>query len=94
MLTGMLNCGISLFVKRSQKSKLILHRINDIRFNTKLNQMATAGDDKTLKIFDIKDPADLTDPPVTLTDNEGIIFVIEFSPGQQDNNCRNFRRQR
>ncbi len=42
--------------------------------------MATAGDDKILKIYNIKDPADLTDPPVTLTDNEGFIFVIEFSP--------------
>ena len=42
--------------------------------------MATAGDDKVLKIFNIKDPGDLSEPPVTLTDNEGIIFVIEFSP--------------
>lgn len=55
-------------------------QINDIRFNTKLNQMATAGNDKTLKIFDVKDPYDLTEPPVTLTDNDGFIFVIEFSP--------------
>ena len=53
--------------------------INDIRFNTKLNQMATAGGDKMLKIYNVKDPSDLSDPPVTLTDSEGFIFVIEFS---------------
>ena len=41
------------------------------RFNTKLNQMATAGDDKAIKIFNIRDPRDLSDPPVTLTDNDG-----------------------
>ena len=54
--------------------------INDIKFNARLKQMATAGDDKVLKIYNVSDPADLSDPPVTLTDNEGIIFVIEFSP--------------
>ncbi len=54
--------------------------INDIRFNAKLNQMATAGNDKNLKIFDVRDPADLSEPPVTLTDNDGFIFVVEFSP--------------
>lgn len=67
---------------RKKVSEIKAHnaRINDIRFNPKLNQMATAGDDKVLRIFNIKDPYDLTEPPVTLTDNEGIIFVIEFSP--------------
>jgi len=67
---------------RKKVSEVKAHNapINDIRFNTKLNQMATAGDDKILKIYNIKDPSDLTDPPVTLTDNEGFIFVIEFSP--------------
>jgi hypothetical protein len=54
--------------------------VNDIRFNSKLSQMATVGDDKVLRIYNIKDPYDLTEPPVTLTDNEGIVFVIEFSP--------------
>jgi hypothetical protein len=42
--------------------------------------MATAGGDKAIKIFNVKDPYDLTEPPVTLTDNDGIILVIEFSP--------------
>jgi WD40 repeat protein len=42
--------------------------------------MATAGADKAIKIFDIKDPGDLTEPPVTFTDNDEIIVVIEFSP--------------
>ena len=49
-------------------------RVNDIRFNAKLNQVATAGDDKNLRIYNIKDPYDLSEPPVTLTDNEGIIL--------------------
>jgi WD40 repeat protein len=53
--------------------------INDIRFNTKLNQMATAGGDKIIKIYNTRDLSDLTDPPVTLSDSEGFIFVIEFS---------------
>ncbi len=54
-------------------------QVNDIRFNTKLNQMATAGDDKAIKLFNIRDPRDLSDPPVSLTDNTGIILVIEYS---------------
>jgi WD40 repeat protein/energy-coupling factor transporter ATP-binding protein EcfA2 len=55
-------------------------QVNDIRFNAKLNQMATAGNDKTLKIYNVKMPDDLSEPPVTLTDNDGFVFVIEFSP--------------
>jgi WD40 repeat protein len=58
-------------------------QINDIQFNTTLKQMATAGNDKKLKIFNIKDPADLTEPPVTLTDNEGFVLVMQFSPDGQ-----------
>ena len=54
--------------------------INDIKFNPKLNQMATTGNDNMLKIYNIRDPYDLTEPPVTLADNDGLIFVIEFSP--------------
>jgi WD40 repeat protein len=54
--------------------------VNDIRFNASLNQMATAGDDKAIRIFDIKNPGDLSEPPLALTDNDGIILVIEFSP--------------
>jgi WD40 repeat protein len=67
----MLNCGMSIFAKR---------QVNGIRFNAKLNQMATAGDDKVIKIFNVKDPGDLSEPPVTFADNTGIILVIEFSP--------------
>ncbi len=58
--------------------------VNDIKFNTKLNQMATAGNDNTIRIFKITDPYDLTEPPVTFTDNEGIVLVIEFSPDGRD----------
>ena len=28
----------------------------------------------------LSDPADLSDPPVTLSDNDGFILVIDFSP--------------
>lgn len=55
-------------------------QVNDIRFNAGLNQMATAGNDKSLKLYNIKNPEDLSDPPVTLTDNDGFVFVVEFSP--------------
>jgi WD40 repeat protein len=58
-------------------------QINDIQFNPTLKQMATASNDKTLKIFNIKDPADLTEPPITLSDNEGFVLVIQFSPDGQ-----------
>jgi WD40 repeat protein len=58
-------------------------QVNDIQFNTTLKQMATAGNDKKLKIFNIKDPADLTEPPVTLADNEGFVLVMQFSPDGQ-----------
>jgi hypothetical protein len=42
--------------------------------------MATAGNDRILKIFNIKDPADLSQPPVTFADNEGFVLVMQFSP--------------
>ncbi|MCE5346915.1 MAG: hypothetical protein LLG13_11610 [Bacteroidales bacterium] len=58
-------------------------QINDIRFNAVLKQMATASNDKTIKIFNIKDPADLTEPPVTLADNEAFVLVLQFSPDGQ-----------
>jgi hypothetical protein len=66
--------------KKVSEVKAHTAQVNDIRFNTKLNQMATAGDDKAIKIFNVKDPYDLSEPPVTLTDNDGFILVIEFSP--------------
>jgi WD40 repeat protein len=56
--------------------------INEIRFNTNLKQMATSGNDKKIKIYNIKDPADLSEPPVTI-DNEGFILVMQFSPDGQ-----------
>jgi WD40 repeat protein len=58
-------------------------QVNDIQFNTTLKQMATAGNDKSLKIYNITDPADLTEPPITFTDNEGFVLVIQFSPDGQ-----------
>jgi WD40 repeat protein len=58
--------------------------VNDIRFNAMLKQMATAGNDNTIRIFNMTDPYDLTEPPVTFTDNEGIVLVIEFSPDGRD----------
>jgi WD40 repeat protein len=58
-------------------------QVNDIQFNPLLKQMATASNDKTLKIFNISDIADLTEPPVTLSDNEGFVLVMQFSPDGQ-----------
>ena len=52
-------------------------QINDIRFNGRLNQMATASNDKSFKIFNM---ADLTEPPVALTDFEGLVTTLKFSP--------------
>ncbi len=69
--------------KKLSEVKAHSGQINDIRFNTTLKQMATAGNDKKIKIFNINDPADLTEPPVTLTDNEGIVLVMQFSPDGQ-----------
>ncbi len=57
--------------------------INDIRFNPTLKQMATASNDHTLKIFNITDPADLTEPPITISDHEGFVLVIQFSADGQ-----------
>ncbi|HNW57523.1 MAG TPA: hypothetical protein PLR88_00990 [Bacteroidales bacterium] len=69
--------------KRISEVKAHSAQINDIQFNTTLKQMATASNDKTIKIYNIEDPADLTEPPVTFTDNEGFILVIQFSPDGQ-----------
>jgi WD40 repeat protein len=71
--------------KRTKISEVKAHRaqVNDIQFNTTLKQMATASNDKTLKIYNIKDPSDLTEPPVNFTDNEGFILAIRFSPDGQ-----------
>jgi WD40 repeat protein len=45
--------------------------------------MATASNDKTLKIFNIQNITDLSEPPVTLSDNEGFVLVMKFSPDGQ-----------
>jgi len=58
-------------------------QVNDIQFNPVLKQMATASNDKTLKLFNINDMTDLTEPPVTLSDNEGFVLVMQFSPDGQ-----------
>jgi WD40 repeat protein len=70
---------------RKKLSEVKAHggQVNDIRFNTALKQMATSGNDKKLKIFNINDPADLTEPPVTLADNQGFVLVMQFSPDGQ-----------
>jgi WD40 repeat protein len=54
--------------------------VNDIRFNTKLPQMATAGDDKSVRLWDIND---LTSLPVIFDDNEGFVVTLAFSPDGQ-----------
>lgn len=58
-------------------------QVNDIRFNPVLDQMATASNDKTLKIYNISTITDLTEPPITLSDNEGWVLEIQFSPDGQ-----------
>jgi WD40 repeat protein len=69
--------------KKLSEVKAHSGQVNDIKFNTSLKQMATTGNDRKLKIFSIKDPADLTEPPVTLSDNEGLVLVMQFSPDGQ-----------
>jgi WD40 repeat protein len=69
--------------KKLSEVKAHVAAINDIKFNTMLKQMATSGNDKKLKIFNIKDPADLTEPPIILTDNVGIVLVMQFTPDGQ-----------
>jgi WD40 repeat protein len=66
-------------------SKVKAHdgQVNDIQFNTVLKQMSTAGKDKKIKIFNIKDPTDLSEPPVMFADNEGFVLVLQFSPDGQ-----------
>jgi len=56
--------------------------VNDIQFNTSLPQMATASNDRLLKLWDT---GDLTTPPITFDDNglDGKVMVIEFSPDGQ-----------
>jgi WD40 repeat protein len=87
LATGDVNGNVELWDINLRKkiSEVKAHnaQINDIQFNPTLRQMATASNDKTLKIFSIKDPTDLTEPPITFTDNEGFVLVIQFSPDGQ-----------
>jgi WD40 repeat protein len=69
--------------KKISEVKAHSAQINDIQFNTTLKQMATASNDKTIKLFNIKDPADLTEPPISFADNEGFVLVMQFSPDGQ-----------
>jgi WD40 repeat protein len=54
--------------------------VNDIRFNKKYSQMATASNDATIKIWDT---SDLTTPPINFSDNVDFVMVIGFSPDGQ-----------
>jgi hypothetical protein len=69
--------------KRISVVKAHTAAVNDIRFNTVYKQMATASNDKTLKIFNITDITDLTIPPISLSDNEGFVLVMQFNPDGQ-----------
>lgn len=71
--------------KRISAVKAHTAAINDIKFNTKLKQMATASNDYSFKIFNITDPADLTEPPITIKDHEnlGFVLVLQFSADGQ-----------
>jgi WD40 repeat protein len=69
--------------KKISEVKAHVGQVNDIQFNTTLKQMATAGNDKKIKIFNLKDSVDLSEPPITLNDNEGFVLVMKFSPDGQ-----------
>jgi WD40 repeat protein len=56
-------------------------QVNAIEFNPVLKQMATAGMDNTLKIFN--NLSDLTEPPVTFTESGNFVLVVRFSPDGQ-----------
>lgn len=66
--------------KRLSVVKAHTAEVNDIQFNNKNFQIATAGNDRTLKLWDT---SDLTTPPINFTDNDGFVMVIEFSPDGQ-----------
>jgi WD40 repeat protein len=69
--------------KRISEVKASDAQINDIQFNPILKQMATASNDRKLKIFNITFPEDLTEPPITFADNEGWVLVMQFSADGQ-----------
>ncbi len=51
--------------------------ITDISFNSAFPQMATSSMDSKIKIWNRED---LTEPPITLDDNNGYVLTISFSP--------------
>jgi len=69
--------------ERISGTRAHLSQVNEIRFNIILNQIATAGDDKTIKIFNISNISDLTEPPVIFSDNYASVMAIQFSPDGQ-----------
>ncbi len=56
-------------------------QVNAIEFNPILEQMATAGKDNTLRIYN--NLSDLTEPPVTFADSGNFVIVVRFSPDGQ-----------
>jgi len=54
--------------------------VNDIRFNSKFSQIATASNDGLIKLWNSED---FTVLPISLEDNEGLVISIEFSPDGQ-----------
>ena len=69
--------------KRISEVKAHTAQVNDIQFNPVLHQMATAGNDKRVRIFNATDIKDLSEPPVVLADNEGFVLEMQFSPDGQ-----------
>ncbi|HOW41688.1 MAG TPA: hypothetical protein PL123_14170, partial [Bacteroidales bacterium] len=69
--------------KKISEVKAHSAQVNDIQFNNRLKQMATASNDQTLKIFNVSNLSDLTEPPVTFNDHERFVMVIQFSPDGQ-----------
>jgi WD40 repeat protein len=55
-------------------------QVNDIRFNNIPGQMATAGNDRSVRIYDVRNMSDLSEPPVIIPDNDGFVVAIQFSP--------------
>ncbi len=52
-------------------------RVTDIRFNEKFAQMATGSLDSYIKIWNMND---LTEPPISLNDNDRFVYALAFSP--------------
>jgi WD40 repeat protein len=66
--------------KKIADTKAHVGAVTDIKFNSKLKQMASAGSDRSLKLFNVSDPHDLSEPPVNITDNDNVVMIVEFSP--------------